>query len=65
MTAWPQPHLVEQAEHMVLVHQVSHHLHWGPGAALEEALAQLGKGHLVHGEHLTDVALPAEAMQGR
>jgi hypothetical protein len=51
-------HPIEQAEDMVLVHQVCNQLHWGPGGRLVEALTQGGKGYLVHGVDLPDVALP-------
>lgn len=36
--------LVQQAKHVVSVHQVQHRLHRRPGGALEEALAQVREG---------------------
>ena len=45
---------------MVMVHQVCDVFHRRPGGALEEALAQGGKGDLIHHDDLSSVTLPAQ-----
>ncbi len=57
--------LVEQAEDMVVVHDVGDELYCGPGRGLVVALAQLLERHLVHRLDLWDIALPAKAQVGR
>jgi hypothetical protein len=61
-----QTHLVEQAEDVVLVHQVADCLNHRPGCLLEVAVTQAGEGLFVHDLNLRDVALPVvvERFQG-
>lgn len=56
--------LVQEAEDVVPVHQVLDVLAGGPGGSLEEALAECGKGGLVHHHDLPRVPLPGSC-QGR
>jgi len=51
-------HLVEEAEDVVLVHEVRHRLNHRPGGLLEVAVTQAGEGLLIHHLDLGDVALP-------
>ena len=51
-------HLVQHAEDMVMIHQLRDGVHGRPGLRLEEALAEFGKGDVVHGLDLPHVAFP-------
>lgn len=50
--------LVKEKKHVVVVHKLCNNLCCRPGGILEEALAQLGEGDVVHGIDFIDVALP-------
>ena len=55
----PHTHLVQQAEDVVVVHQVGDALCCRPSGALEEAFTQLAEGQVEHGVDLANIAFPA------